>query len=286
MSQQNFNDNIVNWTFENYATLASLGSGIAICLLALYIYSRSGSLIFLRDLMWRFFGGSTKFETEDYENVRKNLREVEYYRFEFNIPAQNLADTKLAEEWIKKNGFCHRDVARARKYIDWKNFNSLKFKETLFSKKAQCAFFALLFFFFVIISISVPLTNAKYLMVSLKDAPEAPSFYLSEGDAKFSFFKSNPTLTEKQCQSPESLKNFINHEFSEKNINIICSLFGEDKYREHVNNGLKGQRGLLLAIVAISIFSVFCILVRISRSDVAKKLHEKIHPPKKQIFKK
>jgi len=71
VSQQNFNDNIVNWTFENYATLASLGSGIAICLLALYIYSRSGSLIFLRDLMWRFFGGSTKFETEDYEQVRK-----------------------------------------------------------------------------------------------------------------------------------------------------------------------------------------------------------------------
>jgi len=53
-------------------------------------------------------------------------------------------------------------------------------------------------------------------MVSLKDAPEAPSFYLSEGDAKFSFFKSNPTLTEKECQSPESLKKFINHEFSEK----------------------------------------------------------------------
>jgi len=100
------------------------------------------------------------------------------------------------------------------------------------------------------------------------------------------FSNPNPTLTEKECQSPESLKKFINHEFSEKNINIICSLFGEDKYREHVNNGLKGQRGLLLAIVAISIFSVFCILVRISRSDVAKKLHEKIHPPKKQIFKK
>ncbi|WJM92819.1 DUF6216 family protein [Pseudomonas brenneri] len=133
MSQQNFNDNIVNWTFENYATLASLVSGIAICLLVFYIYSRSGSLIFLRDLMWRFFGGSTKFETEDYENIRKNLREVEYYRFEFNIPAQNLADTKLAEEWIKKNGFCHRDVARVRKYIDWKDFNSLTFKEALFS---------------------------------------------------------------------------------------------------------------------------------------------------------
>ncbi|KAA2227985.1 DUF6216 family protein [Pseudomonas brenneri] len=286
MSQQNFNDNIVNWTFENYATLASLVSGIAICLLVFYIYSRSGSLIFLRDLMWRFFGGSTKFETEDYENIRKNLREVEYYRFEFNIPAQNLADTKLAEEWIKKNGFCHRDVARVRKYIDWKDFNSLTFKEALFSKYAQYMFFGLLFIFFLIISISAPLTNAKYLMVSLRDAPEAPSFYLSEGDAKFSFFRSTPTLTEKECQSPESLKEIFNKEFTEKNINIICSLFDDKKYREHVNNGLKGQRGLLLTIIATSIFSVFCILVRISRSSIAKKLHEKIHPPKRKIFKK
>lgn len=102
MSQPNANidANIVDWTFQNYATLASMLSGIAICALIFYIYKRSGSLIFLRDLMWRFFGGSTKFEDEEYELVRKNLREVEYYRFEFNIPAQNLTETKLAEEWI------------------------------------------------------------------------------------------------------------------------------------------------------------------------------------------
>ena len=62
MSQQIQNDSIVIWTFDNYTTLVGFFSGFAVIGLVLYIYYRSGSLMLLRDLMWRFFGGSTKFE--------------------------------------------------------------------------------------------------------------------------------------------------------------------------------------------------------------------------------
>jgi len=276
----NIDANIVDWTFQNYATLASMLSGIAICALIFYIYKRSGSLIFLRDLMWRFFGGSTKFEDEEYELVRKNLREVEYYRFEFNIPAQNLTETKLAEEWIKKHGFCHRDVAKVRNYINWNNFSTLTFKETLFSKLTQNITVGLLIFFFIIISFIVPVTNSPYLMVSLKDAPEAPSFYLSKENAKFYFFKSEPTLSNTECQSAESLEAFSELGFTTDQLDTICSFFLLDNYRTHIADGLKGQRGILLSIVAISIFSVFCMLVMLTRQDVARKLHKKINLPK------
>ena len=38
MSQPALNDNIVTWTFQNYAAIVGLLSGLAICALVLYIY--------------------------------------------------------------------------------------------------------------------------------------------------------------------------------------------------------------------------------------------------------
>jgi hypothetical protein len=275
MSQPALNDNIVTWTFQNYAAIVGLLSGVAICLLVLYIYSRSGSLIFLRDLMWRFFGGSTNFETQKYETARKNLREVEYYRFEFNIPAQNLEQARLADEWITGNDFSYSDVARIRKYIDWKDFNHLSLKEKMFSPFKRQWFLGLGAFFLVIISITPPLADSNYLMVSLKKAPGVPSFYLSENDAKFHFWPS-ATLSIDECKSPTALETFYNDDFSESTINTICSLFLSDTYREDVKKGLSEQKGFLLFIACLSIFAVFCVLTKLSRLAVAKKLHDQV----------
>ncbi len=275
MSQPALNDTLVTWTFQNYTAIVGLLSGLAICALVLYIYSRSGSLIFLRDLMWRFFGGSTTFENRKYETARKNLREVEYYRFEFNIPAQNLKQAQQADTWITDNNLSYRDVARIRKYIDWKDFENLSLKEHMFSSFKKQWFLSLGLFFLLIISITPPLADSDYLMVSLKNAPEVPSFYLSENDAKFHFWPSE-TLSVDDCKSPAALEKFYNDDFTESTINTLCSLFLLPSYREHVKTGLHEQKGFLLFIAGISIFAVFCLLTKLSRLGVAKKLHDQL----------
>jgi hypothetical protein len=275
VSESKINDNIVSWTFENYAAVAGLFSGVAICLLVFYIYSRSGSLIFLRDMMWRFFGGSEKFEDTTYEIARKNLREIEHYRFEFNIPAQNLTQAKQAEEWISKNELCHREVSKIRTFIDWKEFNALTLKEKLFSKAPYRILIGLLILFFAIITVTPPLAGSEHLMVSLRNAPETPSFYLSESGAKFHFW-TNTTLTTTECLSPESLKKFINTDFSENRINTICNLFLDSNYSAHVKDGVKEQKAFLLVVAFISILVVFFILVKLNKITIARKIQKQI----------
>ncbi|WP_439862915.1 DUF6216 family protein [Pseudomonas antarctica] len=275
MPQPALNDTLVTWTFQNYTALIGLLSGFAICALVLYIYSRSGSLIFLRDLMWRFFGGSTVFENEKYETTRKNLREVEYYRFEFNIPALSLKHAEKADKWITDNNFSYSDVSRVRKYIDWRDFDNLSLKGKMVSPGKKQWFLGLGAFFLAILSVTPPLADSSYLMVSLRKAPEVPSFYLSENNAKFHFWPSE-TLSVDECKSPTALEKFYNDDFSEHTINTICSLFLSPTYRDNVKAGLKEQKGFLLFIACLSIFAVFCILTKLSRLGVAKKLHDQV----------
>ena len=275
MSQQIQNDSIVIWTFDNYTTLVGFFSGIAVIGLVLYIYYRSGSLMLLRDLMWRFFGGSTKFENSDFERSRKNLREVEHYRFEFNIPAQTLEDATLAENWIKSNSFSHRDVASIKSYIDWSDFNNPNLKTKLFSTKVEHLFAAGLVFFLLLILITPPLASTNYLMVYLRESPDTPSFFISENNAKFSMFSKKP-LTPVECGSSTSLQDFIKPGFSENDLDQICNLFLNPNYIENVKSGLKEQRAVFIFIVLLSILAAFCLLVKLTRIRTARKLYTRV----------
>lgn len=283
MAQPNLSENIVTWTFENFAAIASAFSGIFTCALIIYIYQRSGSVFFLRDLAWRFFGGASEFENTTYEKTRKILREIEHYRFEFNIPAQTLEHTELVEVWISKNSYFHRDIAKIRNYIDWKDFQNLAFKETLFSKNTERFLSTIMGLFMLIITLALPLTGVDYLMVSLKNAPDAPSFYLSEYNAKFKIL-SDVVLTINDCKSSDSLQKFIQPNISEKNLDTICSIFLDPKYSMYVQHGLKDQRGFLFLITFISIFTVIYTLVRLSRLNIARRLHERLKFDKQLSF--
>jgi len=274
MTTPSLNENVLTWTFENYATIASAFSGLITCALIIYIYQRSGSVFFLRDLIWKFFGGTTEFENKTYERNRKELREIEHYRFEFNIPAQSLQHTELVEAWISKNDYSHRDISKVKNYIDWKNFKTIRFKEKLFSKNAERLLIILLGLFMLIISIALPLTSIDYLMVSLKNAPNTPSFYLSQNNAKFKIL-SDTVLTISDCRSSDSLQKFILPNLSEKNLDSICSVFLDPKYNDYIERGLKAQRGFLFFITTLSIFIVIYALIRLHRLTLARSLHDR-----------
>lgn len=278
MSQQVIDNNLASWTFSNFTAIATLFSGLAVCAIVLYIFSRSGSLMFLRDMMWNFFSGSSKFETPEYEKARIKLREIEHYRFEFNIPAQTFEHTKLAEKWISKHDFSHRDIARLRQYIVWKDFRNLHFKTGLFSTTRQCLIGAALILSLIIIAITPPLAGTKYLMVSLTDSPNTPSFYLSEYNAKFSIL-SDDYLTTSECGSASTLKKFLKPNLDESELSRICSLFNDPNYAQHIRTGLKEQRGFLLTIALIFTLTTFSLLVRFSRLYLARSLHAKLLNP-------
>ncbi|PYB79539.1 hypothetical protein DMX11_06670 [Pseudomonas sp. LB-090624] len=261
------------WSVEALAPLGGFGTLILIGLLLRFIYKRAGSLYFLRDLIWRSFGGTTEFNSHSQLNtLRKELREIEFFRYEFNIPANNLHEASLAHRWIVDNGFAPGDLSRNRAYIDWSDFNAPRFATARFSQGRFKGFFILFIVLFALIA-PLPLANqSEYMMVRLKNDQESPAFYLSQQDIKFEMWFPDEKLTLDQCRSSERLAPFTRY-MQEEKLDTICSLFMAPDYAAQVEKGVKGQRALLSGFAAILFLGLLLTVLKLSRMDRAQKLY-------------
>ena len=261
------------WSVENLAPLTGIVGPILLGLLLCFIYRRAGSLYFLRDLIWRIFGGTTEFDQHSQLNrLRKELREIEFFRYEFNIPASNLHEASLAHRWIVDNGLAPGDVSRSRAYIDWSDFNAPSFATARFSKGRFKGFVILLIVIFAIIA-PLPMANqSEYMMVGLKNDQESPAFYLSQQDIKFEMWFPDEKLTLDQCRSSESLAPFTRY-MQEEKLDIICSFFMAPDYAAQVEKGLKEQRALLTGLAAILFIGLLLTVLKLSRMDRARDLY-------------
>lgn len=263
----------LTWYGENFATFSTIATGFFVLWLLFFTYTRSGSLLFLRDLLWRFFGGIPKFENLRFERMRKDLRELEYFRYEFNIPANTLQDAELAEEWIYDHGFIPREFGRIKNYIDWKDFSNLKFRTRKLSTWVTNLFFGLALALLLSITLVPIVLETKYLMVSLKNSPDTPSFYLADDHIKLELWPKK-YLTINDCKTSESLSKFINPDLEEDKLDILCSFFLDQNYRTHVHKGLKQQRILALWYAILAFSGMVWLVVHISRIEVARRLHK------------
>lgn len=263
------------WSVETLLPLGAIGGPILLLLLLWFIYRRAGSLYFLRDLIWRSFGGTTEFDNHSQLNsLRKELREIEYFRFEFNIPASNLHEASLAHRWIVDNGFAPGDLSRNRAYIDWGDFSAPRFATARFSRRRFNWFIALVS---VLGALLFPLSLANqspYMMVWLKNDPDSPAFYLSQQDIKFEKWFPDEKLTLDKCRSSESLAPFTRY-MPEEKLDTICSFFMAPDYAVQVEEGVKGQRGLLTFLSAIVFLALLLAVLKLSRMERAQKVYNR-----------
>jgi len=262
------------WSAETLAPLGGFGFLALFFWLLWFIYSRAGSLYFLRDLIWRSFGGKTEFDDQSPLNaMRKELRDIEFFRYEFNIPATNLHEAALAHRWIIENGFSPSDIGRNRRYMDWADFNAPNFATHRFARKK----FGWLFGFLIVLVCAiapVPLASeSKYLMVSLKDSPDTPSFYVSENDIKFEMWRPERFLTAEKCRTPEGRQPF-NAYLADDTLDIVCSFFMDPGYTSHVEKGLKEQRSILGGFALICMVGMILAVLKLARMERASALYQ------------
>ncbi|MBA6137977.1 DUF6216 family protein [Pseudomonas monteilii] len=263
------------WSIETLAPLGGIGVAILLGMALWFIYSRAGSLYFLRDLIWRSFGGTTEFDSHSQLNtLRKELREIEFFRYEFNIPANNLDEASQAHRWIVDNGFAPGDLSRNRAYIDWTDFSAPKFATARFSPRRFKGFIALLAVLGMMMAPLPMASQSEYLMVSLKNDPDSPFFYLSPQDIKFEMWFPDEKLTLDQCRSSESLAPFTRY-MPEEKLDTICSFFLASDYGAQVENGVKGQRGILAGLSAILMLGLVLVVLKLSRMERAQKVYNR-----------
>ena len=263
------------WSIENLVPLAGVGAPVLLGLLLWFIYRRAGSLYFLRDLIWRIFGGTTEFDNQSqFDTLRKELREIEYFRYEFNIPAKNLHEANLAHRWIVDNGLAPGDLSRNRAYIDWSDFNAPRFATDKFSPKRFRCFIALLAILGVLLAPLPMASQSPYMMVWLKNEPDSPAFYLSQQDIKFEMWLPDDKLTLDQCRSSEKLAPFTRY-MPEENLDTICSFFMAPDYALEVEKGLKGQRWFLAVVSAMLFLGLVLVVLKLSRMQRAQTVYNR-----------
>ncbi len=269
MTQAAVEEPTIAWSWETLSSITTWSPLIFGVGIIIFIYKRSGSLIFLRDLMWRFFGGTPRFENPLFEQLRKDSREIEYFRFEFNIPARTLDDARKAETWIRRYQFSVRDIATTRNYIDWGGFDTPRFKDSLSSSWHPVVATTLFVLAMAALGASIPSMQSEYVMVHFTEHTDVPSFYLSKEAAKFSVLSGGPELDPQDCRSAQVLEAKSTAAFPTARLEDICSFFIDPGYAERIRTGLVEQRTALGILIFWATIVAVPSLITLARRGLA-----------------
>lgn len=261
-----------NWATSNVTTLASIANFIFITIVFIAIYFRAGSVLFMRDRIWKFLGGKSKFNINSFQRLKDNERELEHFRFEFGVPAIDLSEAESFERWVTTKNLPLREISRASKYIDWSDFANLKIKNVnLKIRKILAAVSAI--FFYIFMTFSFALASSKYYIASF---PDTSYFYLSENNVKFSLF-SDHSLNSQTCKSPDILSR-INKEsdFPLEILNQFCEELHKEEVKEKIKRNLTGQRIALLTLGIFCLISLFFVIKNVSRIYAALRIQNRL----------
>lgn len=244
------------------ATILLAANIVLISAIFLYIYNRAGSTLFIRDKLWRVLGGKTDFSTPAFQKLKEEARELEHFKFEFNVPATSLEEAKEFEKWVAAHNLPLFDILSARNYIDWTNFKSLKLKKTNFElRKSLSAITALLSYIFMVASCALATPN--YFVAKL---PNTKSFYVSETKIKFSIFTKD-SLTIESCKSLQNVKEISRKfEFPLDTLKDICKDLENEAIQKKIRKEITTQR------IAVGSLGVFLFLFFIHSAKTAFKI--------------
>ncbi|HEX8592336.1 MAG TPA: DUF6216 family protein [Pseudomonas sp.] len=267
-------DTSFDWFITNPTSIIVFLNLLLLAAGFVYIYRRAKSMLFLRDRLWRLLGGKADFAHEKFERMKREARELEHFRYEFNIPAHSLEQAEAFHEWQSQHRLQLGDVSLAKNYIDWRDFNALKMKVSLRQlRRINVAAMIAAILLYLVVALSFSLAASNYLMVSFKDTP---FFYVSEKDVKFSPF-GQPKLSSQTCESPEALQALDDEtDFPPQRFSSICEEFGSPRIVEHIKTELSKQRIMLVSLGSM-LFVFFLALVKAAvQRRAAKRLLEQL----------
>lgn len=235
---------IISWIMDNITALASIAYAATFIAFLLYVYTRAGSMHFLRDRIWRLMGGKSDFLIPDLQKLKLEARELEHFRFEFGIPASTIRDIEYFEHWISENTISLKDAATAKEYIDWSDYSHLDIKKKNFTFLQKLFTYlgiltlvsAALFFF-----IAIP----NYLMASFEDSP---FFYISAKETKFSILGGD-TLDRTSCKEKEALSRLSQeNDFPLDRLQTICSAYESEEQTNSLKKRINEQKSAALGL--------------------------------------
>lgn len=262
----------LNWAIANAALIAAVANLLFITTAFTYMYLRAGSILAVRDRLWRMLGGKSTFNTEALQHLKDDKRELEHFRFEFGIPALTMKEALLFEDWIYKNDLPLQDVTLAKKYIEWGDFNAIRIKSIKIKpRRIASGLFAVVFYVAMILSFALAVPS--HVMIKL---PDTEYFYISKNNIKFSIFK-DQDLDTKSCNSTEKLLSISKEtDLAITTLNSLCEDLPKERTQERIKSLLTGQRIALLTLGFFSLFSFYLVVRYSAKIHATRRLIERL----------
>lgn len=244
---------IISWIMDNLTALASIAYAAAFIAFLLYVYTRAGSMHFLRDRIWRLMGGKSDFLIHDLQKLKLETRELEHFRFEFGIPANTIQDIELFERWISNHKISLKDATAAKEYIDWADYSHLKIKKkNLTLLRKFLTYLGILSLTSAALFFSAAIPN--YLMASFDDSP---FFYISTKETRFSVFGGD-TLDSTSCKEEGALARLSQeNEFHLNRLQSICKAYDSEEQLNLLKKRIDEQKAAALALAFFSALVMF-----------------------------
>lgn len=234
-----------------YQVWGSLAAVVLILICLWLCISRTRSIIFLRDRIWKFFGGSTEFSDTQMEREWCTIRDLELYRYRYGFNVDSLEQIDDLKKWIIENKIDEANLRRIPNYLDAKKrcIKDKNFSSDILLNR----FFA--FCIFVFIAFSLYVVNAYGDDFKVAETGKTFKF-----DGKKLYFDEK-TISRRECSSitgkeyPDILDGSDNTEFSKY---IACGLFhGEG--RKFYNDSKEKNLITISLIIFGCAFSLFVI---------------------------
>jgi len=248
---------LLSFTFQNWTVLTSILGVVIVGMAMLYVYRRSGSFFFLRDRVWRFFDGKQTFDDPRFEKMRKRARELEFFRFEFNIPVKSFLDAERAEKWITQHQLPVNDVSLSRSIINWKDFADIRLKTYLTTQKTITLLRVSAVTLFLLTIASTLLIANPFVLMNFKQ--NGPSFYAAKNQMYLEIGATPLTLAD--CSTPEKLASFTNKEFTSSRLDVLCQVL-LPPFSDGYGDRIADQRGVF-ALLAAEIFAGLVYAIRL-----------------------
>lgn len=275
MTEKELSETAFSWFLQHYDALAAIGTGLTVAVAVVWLYNRVGSLTFLKDLIWRMFGSQPTFDRECFEVRRRDQREVEHFRYEFNIPVTTIEQAELAERWISERGLSTWDVSSAKGLIDWGDYREISLKPSALSRSTTRWLKGFLIACMLGVLGMLTIMSSAYVMVSFKHDPDAPWIYLGRDHVKLSMFGTEHMVLD-DCRNSESLKKFSSEELPEERLDVICSFLIDKTYARYVQQKLGEQRILCGMFLLWFAGGAYSLLWRLFRIRAALRIHTQL----------
>lgn len=238
-------------------------SPVAVLLVAYaYVYTRTGSIGFLQDLVWRIAGGKAQFHNKTLQ--AEQTRIVDYDRFKYKTGIKFTSYNNICETrtWLRKHNLGIEELMQVRKYFDC---HAIALRQPDLHKANCRKKNALTFFVFGAAAFLILGAPAALLTMKKTDT----TFWATETSAR-AWYLIGWKVSKDECPTPAA-------KLDEHDRKVLCEIFTEKESREYLKNAMFSQKLLGAATLGLTLILLFYALAYSRQAEHAARLHEKIY---------